>query len=152
MDQAPFANRFLGPVLEALDFKQLKWPGHGLAADTTYQFVEGEYMTAEEYDHFLLDPSDFMVRKYWPRICGNLKGFGKLAPLHGVITYYMGFNLSIAPFSLTEVAEAFKAMQKAGEEAMRIADYSRRYNPEGKRRRLPHADRRLHPGAFRYPG
>ena len=143
MDQAPFANRFLGPVLEALDFKQLKWPGHGLAADTTYQFVEGEYMAAEEYDHFLLDPSDFMVRKYWPRICGNLKGFGKLAPLHGVITYYMGFNLSIAPFSLTEVAEAFKAMQKAGEEAMRIADYSRRYNQKAREEGFP-----MQTGAF----
>ena len=74
MDQAPFANRFLGPLLEALDFKLLKWPGHGMAADHTYQFVEGEYMTADEYDHFLLDPSDFMVRKYWPRVCGKLKG------------------------------------------------------------------------------
>ena len=70
----------------------------------TYQFVEGEYMTAkEEYDHFLLDPSDFKVRKYWPRVCGNLKGFEKLAPLHGVITYYMGFNLTIAPFSLPAI-------------------------------------------------
>jgi hypothetical protein len=48
MDQAPFANRFLGPVLEALDFRQLKWPGHGMAADHTYQFVEGEYMMEDE--------------------------------------------------------------------------------------------------------
>jgi uroporphyrinogen-III decarboxylase len=143
MDQAPFAIRFLGPVLDALDFKQLKWPGHGLAADTTYQFVEGEYMTAEEYDHFLLDPSDFMVRKYWPRVCGKLKGLEKLAPLHGVITYYMGFNLSIAPFSLTEVAEAFAAMQKAGEEAMRIADYSRRYTEKAREEGFP-----MQTGAF----
>ena len=143
MDQAPFANRFLGPVLEALDFKQLKWPGHGMAGDHTYQFVEGEYMTADEYDHFLLDPSDFMVRKYWPRVCGKLKGFEKLAPLHGVITYYMGFNLSIAPFSLPDVAEAFAAMQKAGEEAMRVAAYSRRYNQKAKEEGFP-----MQTGAF----
>ena len=143
MDQAPFANRFLGPVLEALDFKQLIWPGHGMAANHTYQFVEGEYMTAEEYDHLLLDPSDFMVRKYWPRVCGKLKGFEKLAPLHGVITYYMGFNLSIAPFSLPDVAEAFAAMQKAGEQAMRIAAYSRRYNQRAKEEGFP-----MQTGAF----
>ncbi len=143
MDQAPFANRFLGPVLEALDFRQLKWPGHGMAADHTYQFVEGEYMTADEYDHFLLDPSDFMVRKYWPRVCGKLKGFEKLAPLHGVITYYMGFNLSIAPFSLPDVAEAFAAMQKAGEEAIRIAAYSRRYNQKAREEGFP-----MQTGAF----
>jgi uroporphyrinogen-III decarboxylase len=143
MDQAPFAIRSLGPTLEALDFRQLKWPGHGVAKDHTYQFVEGEYMTADEYDHFLLDPSDFMVRKYWPRVCGKLKGFEKLAPLHGIITYYMGFNLGIAPFSLPEVAEAFAAMQKAGEEAARIAAYSRRYAEKAKEEGFP-----MQTGAF----
>jgi hypothetical protein len=143
MDQAPFANRFLGPVLEALDFKQLKWPGHGMAGDHTYQFVEGEYMAADEYDHFLLDPSDFMVRRYWPRVCGKLKGFEKLAPLHGIITYYMGFNLGIAPFSLPDVAEALAAMQKAGEEAMRIAAYSRRFNQKAREEGFP-----MQTGAF----
>jgi hypothetical protein len=143
MDQAPFANRFLGPVLEALDFRQLKWPGHGMVADHTYQFVEGEYMAEDEYDHFLLDPSDFMVRKYWPRVCGKLKGFEKLAPLHGVISYYMGFNLNIAPFGLTDVAEAFAAMQKAGAEAMRIAAYSRRYTEMAREEGFP-----MQTGAF----
>ncbi|HAM50608.1 MAG TPA: hypothetical protein DCP92_07900 [Nitrospiraceae bacterium] len=143
MDQAPFAIRFLGPLLEALDFKQLKWPGHGMTTDHTYQFVEGEYMTADEYDHFLLDPSDFMVRKYWPRVCGNLKGLEKLASLHGVITYYMGFNLSIAPFSLPEVAEALAAMQKAGAEAARIAVHSRRYTQKAKEEGFP-----MQTGAF----
>jgi hypothetical protein len=29
-----------------------------------YQFVEGEYMKAEEYDLFLMDPSDFIIRYY----------------------------------------------------------------------------------------
>jgi hypothetical protein len=53
--------------------------------------VEGEYMAADEYDHFLLDPSDFMMRRYWPRVCGALKGFEKLPPLHGIITYYLNF-------------------------------------------------------------
>ena len=82
MDNNPYNLRFLGPILDVLDFKQLLWPGHGLDSDHTYQFVEGEYMTADEYDHFLLDPLDFMVRKYWPRIIGSLKGFEKLPPLH----------------------------------------------------------------------
>ncbi len=143
MDQAPFAIRLLGPLLEALDFKQLKWPGHGMTTDHTYQFIEGEYMTADEYDHFLLDPSDFMVRKYWPRVCGNLKGFEKLAPLHNVITYYMGFNLGIAPFSLPEVTEAFAAMQKAGAEAARIAAYSRRFTQKAREEGFP-----MQTGAF----
>ena len=66
MVQNPYSIRFLGPLLDVLDFKQLKWPGRGLAPNLTYQFVEGEYMKAEEYEAFLSDPSDFIIRKYWP--------------------------------------------------------------------------------------
>ena len=43
----PFPIRYLGPTLEALDFRQLKWPGHGCDAMSTYQYVEGEYMKAD---------------------------------------------------------------------------------------------------------
>jgi len=31
MEQNPFGLRFLGPILEALDFTQLRWPGHGIS-------------------------------------------------------------------------------------------------------------------------
>jgi hypothetical protein len=80
MDMNPYGTRFLGPVLDALDFKQLRWPGHGVQENLSFQFVEDEYMKAEEYEHFLQDPTDFMIRRYWPRICGALKGFEKLPP------------------------------------------------------------------------
>ena len=143
MDQNPFSIRFLGPILEALDFKQLKWPGHGMTANHTYQFVEGEYMLADEYDHFLLDPSDFIMRKYWPRVCGTLKGFEKLPPLHGMITYYMGIPFGLASFNLPEVVEALEALQKAGRESMRIASYSRCYTEKAKEEGFP-----MQAGAF----
>ncbi len=137
MDQNPYAIRFLGPILEVLDFKQLKWPGHGVPANLTYQFVEGEYMKAEEYDHFLLDPSDFMMRKYWPRICGSLKGFEKLGPIHSIITYYMGIPFGFAPFSLPEVIEALETLKKAGQESVRIATYSRAFTVKAKEAGFP---------------
>jgi uroporphyrinogen-III decarboxylase len=137
MDQNPYGIRFLGPILEALDFKQLKWPGHGMEANHTYQFVEGEYMMADEYDHFLLDPSDFMMRRYWPRICGSLKGFEKLAPIHGIITYYMGIPFGLGPFSLPEVTEALDKIKKAGQESMRIATYSRAFTEKAKEAGFP---------------
>ncbi|MBS3920487.1 MAG: hypothetical protein KG012_16570 [Deltaproteobacteria bacterium] len=137
MDQNPYAIRFLGPILEVLDFKQLKWPGHGVPTNHTYQFVEGEYMKAEEYDHFLLDPSDFMMRRYWPRICGSLKGFEKLAPIHSIITYYMGIPFGFAPFSLPEVIEALDTIKKAGQESMRIATYSRAFTEKAREAGFP---------------
>jgi uroporphyrinogen-III decarboxylase len=137
MEQNPYAIRFLGPILEALDFKQLKWPGHGVPTNLTYQFVEGEYMKADEYDHFLLDPSDFIMRRYWPRICGSLKGFEKLAPIHSIITYYMGIPFGLAPFNLLEVREALDAIKKAGQESIRIATYSRAFTEKTKEAGFP---------------
>lgn len=137
MEQNPFGIRFLGPILEVLDFKQLKWPGHGVPINSTYQFVEGEYMKVEEYDHFLSDPSDFMVRRYWPRICSSLKGLEKLNPIHSIITYYMGIPFGFAPFSFPEVAESLEVVKKAGQESMKIVTYSRLFTEKAKEAGFP---------------
>lgn len=143
MDQNPYGTRFLGPMLETLDFKLLKWPGHGVPANLTYQFVEGEYMKAEEYDHFLSDPSDFMIRRYWPRVCGSLAGLEKLGPIHNIITYYMGFPFGFAPFSLPEVLEALETLKRAGQESVRIATWSRKYTERAREEGFP-----MQTGAF----
>ncbi|HSV49597.1 MAG TPA: hypothetical protein VLH35_04710, partial [Candidatus Acidoferrales bacterium] len=37
-------------VLSALDFKALKWPGHGVPDTQSFQFVEAEYMLENEYE------------------------------------------------------------------------------------------------------
>jgi hypothetical protein len=127
MDMNPYGTRFLGPLLEALDFKQLVWPGHGMKGDHSYQFVENEYMTAEEYDHFLLDTTDFMMRRYWPRVCGGLKGLEKLPPIHNIVSYYMGIPTGFGAFSLPEVVEALETLKKAGQESARLGSYSRQF-------------------------
>lgn len=143
MDQNPYGTRFLGPMLEMLDFKLLKWPGHGVEANTPYQFVEGEYMMAEEYDHFLSDPSDFMIRRYWPRVCRSLAGLEKLGPIHNIITYYMGFPFGFAPFSQPEVVEALETIKRAGQESVRIATWSRKYTEKAREEGFP-----MQTGAF----
>ncbi len=74
-----------GSVLEALDSKQLRWPGHGVSKYHTHQFVEGEYMKPEEYDLLLRDPSDFLVRFYLPRVYGAMAPTAKLPPLNTLI-------------------------------------------------------------------
>src|SRR5512133_1551575 len=65
-----------GSTMETLDYRQLKWAGYGLPDTYGYQFVEGEYMKAEEYDALLYDPSEFMLGVDWPRACGKLGAFG----------------------------------------------------------------------------
>ena len=137
MEQNPYGLRFLGPVLDALDFKQLKWAGRGLGPNTSYQFVEAEYMKAEEYDWFLDDPSDFIIRCHLPRICGRLKGLEVLPTLHHFITYYMGIPFGLIPFTSPEVTDALNALRDAGNEAIRLASYSRRFAEKAKEDGFP---------------
>ena len=67
-------------AMELLGWNAFKWPGHGLGDDVMYQYVEGEYMTADEYDEFIFDPSDFMLRKWAPRQFSSMAGFGQFVP------------------------------------------------------------------------
>ena len=67
-------------AMELLGWNAFKWPGHGLSDDVMYQYVEGEYMTADEYDEFIFDPSDFMLRKWAPRQFSSMAGFANTIP------------------------------------------------------------------------
>ncbi len=116
MATAPLA---FGAVLEALDYRQLKWPGFGLPDNLGYQFVEGEYMKPEEYDAFLFDPSDFNVRVYWPRILGKAKAFGQLPPLRTMLSYFAGLSYGFAAFGTPEGIETLEALRNAGEASIR---------------------------------
>ena len=94
-------------------------------------------MNADEYDHFLLDPTDFMIRRYWPRIFGVLKGFEKLPPLHNIISYYMGVPTGLAVFSIPEVQQALEALKKAGEKSAQLAQYARSFTEKTKEAGFP---------------
>ncbi|MCX7858180.1 MAG: hypothetical protein N2513_09440 [Deltaproteobacteria bacterium] len=137
MDRNPYAMRLLGPILETLDYKQLLWAGHGLSRDVTFQFVEGEYMNAGEYDSFLFDPTDFMLRSYWPRVFGNLKGFEKLPPMRDIINYSMGLPFGFIPFQIGEIIESFNVLRIVGEKASEIASYAQLYAIKSKEAGFP---------------
>jgi hypothetical protein len=88
----PFGLHFTGPVLTALDYKQLRIPGRNADPNHSYQFVEGEYMKVGEYDEFLFDPTGFMMRRYWPRIFGALEPLKSLPPFDEILNYAMGID------------------------------------------------------------
>ena len=117
-------DTFLGPglilpgrVLEAIDFKLEKWPGHGLPDDIeTYQFVEREYIKADEYDKLIKDPSDFWLRTFLPRAAGALKPLEKLPQL----TAFVGIPVFYAVhFADPEIQAALKTLMDAGTETMK---------------------------------
>ncbi len=103
-----------GRVLEILDYRLYKWPGHGLAPDVSaYQFVEGEYMRADEYDALMKDPSDFSFRVLAPRLSGALEPLKHFAPFSSML----GRPVNLVPaFTKPEVRAAFQALMDAGKE------------------------------------
>ncbi len=135
VSQSPVGNTFLGPLLDALDYRQLQWAGRQLGANTAFQFVEGEYMKAEEYDHLFSEPMDFIVRTYWPRISGALKAFENLPPFRNFIGF-MGYG-SLAMFAGPEMQEALEAVKQAGLEAGRIGYYARLYEERMRKEGFP---------------
>ena len=101
---------------DLLGVKQFQWPGGALAADAPFQYVEKEYLKADEYDAFLADPGDFTVRTIWPRIASTLEPLAKMGPLHWFsnsrsLSYLLGPMMGMGPFAamlkkLAEVGEA----------------------------------------------
>jgi len=111
----PFGN-LPGKVGEILGCTSNKWAGYNLPDNHEFQYVEKEYMSADEYDEFLKNPGDFTVRKLWPRMATGLEAFG-LFPNLLVLSH------SFAPISdlaLTlgqpEVQEMLEKMLEAGKE------------------------------------
>ena len=83
-DMAPLQHAIRsGPTMELLGMKTFKWPGHDLPENSYYQWVEREYMLADEYDEFLKDPADFTIRKLMPRMATTLEPLGNLPPIPG---------------------------------------------------------------------
>jgi hypothetical protein len=108
------ANRESGSALEATGTRFTRWPGGNLPPDTANQVIEQEFMKADEYDLFLADPSDFIVRRWLPRVYGSLKPLASLPPLMN-----LGTNLAAVStvFASREFAELARAMRKAGQAA-----------------------------------
>ena len=111
----------------AVGDRTTRFPGYGLDANGSFQFVEGEYMKMEDYDAFLEDPSDWGIRKYWPRIFSELSGLDQIPPL-GITTQgiYSLSNLSVlktAPIvqSLRALANAVEAQMSDDERRARIS-------------------------------
>jgi hypothetical protein len=100
-----------GAAMTELDVRNCIWPGGPKSADYDYQFIEGEYMKADEYDLFLNDPSGFMLCRYLPRVYGALAPLAKLPPLDNML---MGLEMLTPMFASPEFLEMAKHLAQAG--------------------------------------
>ncbi len=115
---------FQAPVSDILDSRTMKWPGHGLPDDShsAYQYVEGEYMKADEYDIFMKDPLDFQLRYYLPRTMGIFEPFADVPSFSS----FEGLPQRLMVMAQDPRFQKFmKAIQEAGKHvpALQKADY-----------------------------
>jgi uroporphyrinogen-III decarboxylase len=124
----------LGSVLTPLGYRQLRWAGHGLPEDSGWQYVDEEVMRPGEYDEFLYDPSDFIVRKYWPRAYTKLAGLAELMPLREGQGYFAA-PFAFLPFGTPAGLQVLDALREAGVAAfksvMALMGYGKRLREAG---------------------
>ena len=110
---------FPGKVLEWLDPKPIKWPGHGVSPNHSHQYLELEAMKADEYDIFLHDPTDYLLRYHLPRMCGATEALKMLPRLTTTGYSYRGALTLADALIKPEVMSAIKTLQKVGREMVR---------------------------------
>jgi hypothetical protein len=107
-----------GLINDLLNPLTSRWPGGNLAPDVPYQFVEGEYMKEDEYDLFLSDPSDFVLRYYLPRTYGTFKPLTGLPPLRNLAGGFFFGILSV--LGQPEFRELGEKLGRAAAEQARL--------------------------------
>ena len=116
-----------GKLLDILDFKLCKWPGRGVSKQQEYQYVEKEYMKADEYQDLIDDPTGYFMGVYFPRIFGNLKPLEKM-PLLPIVNEIPCVPPAAIPFGTEEVQSTLKTLMQAGNETTRWLTAVRRIN------------------------
>ncbi|MFC2038787.1 uroporphyrinogen decarboxylase family protein [Chloroflexota bacterium] len=111
-DSYGWEPRESGVALEAFESNYTRWPGGTLPPNVPFQIAEKEYMKADEYDLFLSDPSDYMLRFILPRTFDALEPLSKLPPLMG---FGAGVDAIAQMLVMPEYAGVVKAFKTAGE-------------------------------------
>lgn len=87
------SNRIWGPSFDAVGLNTYKLPGRELAPTDQFQFVEKEYMLADEYDALIADPVKYMFETWLPRVLGDYEDptsvRSQIALVKGGITHAM---------------------------------------------------------------
>ncbi len=113
IDYQSVGSNLPGKAFDRLGYKTYRWPGGKLQATQSFQYVEGEYMNADEYDALIADPEGYFMRMYMPRAYEALAGMAAFPSL------FAGTEIAFLPamlagFGLPPVQEALKALMEAG--------------------------------------
>lgn len=124
-DNAPRNFTPLARMLDELGYTLINWPGGQLDPGSPFQFVEGDYMKAEEYDEFLTDPTGFFLRKYAPRIADGLNGFESLPRIANPL-----FDMVIPAFGAPDTLEALDTLRAGAKKGFEDQQTQAKYNQQ----------------------
>jgi uroporphyrinogen-III decarboxylase len=120
-DMVSLFGSFPGSVGEIIGLQSNKWAGYNLPATQEFQYVEKEYMLADEYDQFLKDPSDFVIRKMWPRMAEGLEPFG-------LFPSFLAMSHTYAPIAEIAMLAGKPEVREMLEKLIRIGEEMNKYN------------------------
>ena len=101
----------------ALGSEFIRFPGaeHNIGLNESYQVLDGEYMTEDEYGEFVFDPTHFIFTKWMPRRNKKLSGLTRLNFQNPI---EFGFFSALAPFADPEVQASLDALKEAGKHSL----------------------------------
>lgn len=105
-----------GKALEILNPKQMRWPGYGVDPYQGHQSIEVDNMKADEYDLYMNDPSDYMLRVFMSRTSDTLEGLSLLPRLSDLGGSPMAVQMLAMAFTEPKLNKTLQTLRKAGRE------------------------------------
>ena len=105
-----------GKALEILDPKTMRWPGYGVEPNQGHQAIEIDNLKADEFDQYMDDPSDFMLRVSMSRTSDKLEGLSLLPRLSDLGGGPFGIQMLAMAFAEPKLVKAVSTLRKAGRE------------------------------------
>jgi Uroporphyrinogen decarboxylase (URO-D) len=107
-----------GQAMETMDYKPMQWPGHGADPNVCFQYLDQEFMHADEYDELLLDPTGYYMQTYLPRVVGAYEALSYLPNFPAQTEWNV--IAGISAFANPDLQKGFRKLFKAGEQAMEV--------------------------------
>ena len=119
-----------GQTLEGLNYNPMKWPGHGIDDNATFQYLDTEFMSADEYDEYIFDPTGFYLKKYLPRLAGAYEVF-ELFPDFAASTEWDLIG-AVNGFADPRLQEGLQRLFEVGKQTSYVLEATARYAEEMK--------------------
>ena len=108
----------VNPVFRAIGYRVLRLPGVHLPPTSNFQYVEKEYVKAEEfYDHFLDDPTDFLLRVLLPRVSDTFEPLSRVRTFREHLLSYERIPASLGQFAQPEMLQMLQQVMEAAKAA-----------------------------------